>query len=142
MINPNWKWTTNYLIMSTFNYWNRLSRKVIFALLLKILISRLNEIVLLKHVFVLVLFFLLNTEVNDWCCTIYSLEVIKFYDFDIFKGESASVPQTLVLRKSHCRFSKYSIPFITGSKEKTLDLDIENLGLDPTNRSLCMKSTW
>lgn len=36
-------------------------RKVIFALPLKILTSRLNEIVLLKHVFVLVLLFVSNT---------------------------------------------------------------------------------
>lgn len=141
MINPNWKCTKNYLIECIFNYWNRLSRKVIFALPLKILTPRLNEIVFLKHRFVLVLFFVLNTEANDWCCIIYSLELIKFYDFDIFKGESASIPQTRVLRKSHCRFSKYFIPFIAGSREITLDLDTENLGLDPTNRSLCMKNT-
>lgn len=46
-----------------------------------------------------------------------------------------------MLRKSHCRFSKYSIPFVAGSKEKTLDLDVENLGLDPANKRLHMKST-
>ena len=37
-------------------------------------------------------------------------------------------------KKSHCLFSKYSISFTAGSKEKTLDLDMENLGLDTTNR--------
>lgn len=142
MINPNWKCTTDYLIIvSTFNYWNRLSRKAICMIFLEILTSGLNEIVFLKHVFVLVIFFGINAEVNGWHCTIYSLEVIKLYDFDTFKGETSSVPQTVMLRKPHCRFSKYSVHFVAGSKEKTLDLDVENLGLDPTNRSLRMKST-
>lgn len=110
MINPNSKCTTNYLIIvSAFNDLNRLSKKVVCVFSLKILTSRLNEIVFLKHIFVSVIYFSLNADVNGWYCTIYNLEVITFYNFDTFKEETASIPQTLMLRKSHCRFSKYSI---------------------------------